>query len=272
MRVERPAASTNAATLRRRMQRLFARLRPRDDLHQQPADAHAGDVLARHRQARPKAASAPSRSRSPSGCARSRARRAPDGRRHCRSAADCRDRPACRNARCAPPTASTAAGMTSRRSAIAEAPNTMTSSAPCLSTSSMRARQRALLVRHAPLGDDRGAGGREPLGRDPQRLVDHLAARGRAAASRRRRPCGCGRARRGPAAARAAASALSRAAAATANGMILTVAIISPATTGLKAGSVANVIASIDAVEPVDRRPCRRPARRRFRRTDWRGR
>ena len=31
--------------------RLGARLRPRHDLHQQAADAHAGDVLARHRQA-----------------------------------------------------------------------------------------------------------------------------------------------------------------------------------------------------------------------------
>ena len=36
-----------------------------------------------------------------------------------------------------PPTASTAAGITSRRSAMAEAPNTITSSAPALSTSSM---------------------------------------------------------------------------------------------------------------------------------------
>ena len=77
--VERPAASTIAATraaaARRRGSR--ARLRPRDDLHQQPADAHAGDVLARHRQARRAAASAPSRSHSPSASARSPARRAP---------------------------------------------------------------------------------------------------------------------------------------------------------------------------------------------------
>ena len=36
-----------------------------------------------------------------------------------------------------PPTASIAAGITSRRSAMAEAPNTMTSSAPALSTSSI---------------------------------------------------------------------------------------------------------------------------------------
>ena len=32
-----------------RLQRLVARLRPRHDLHEQAADAHAGDVLARHR-------------------------------------------------------------------------------------------------------------------------------------------------------------------------------------------------------------------------------
>ena len=62
-----------------------------------------------------------------------------------------------------PPTASTAAGITSRRSAMADAPNTTTSSAPAFSTSSMRLGERAWLVRHAALGDDRGAGGREPL-------------------------------------------------------------------------------------------------------------
>ncbi len=42
----------------------------------------------------------------------------------------------------------------------------------------------------------------------------------------------------------ASATAWSRALAATANGMIFTVAIISPSTTGLNAGSVASVTAS----------------------------
>ena len=112
-----------------------------------------------------------------------------------------------------PPIASSAAGITSRRSAIAEAPNTMTSSAPCLSTSSIARASAVSLVRHAPLGDDRGAGGRQPLGGDLQRLVDHLGREPRQQRSRPRRPCGCDRARRGPAAACAAASAASRAAA-----------------------------------------------------------
>ena len=81
--------------------RLLARLRPRDDLHEQPADAHAGDVGARRPAARRAAASAPSRSRSPWASGRSRARPAPARRAPARPAAGCRDRPACRNARCA---------------------------------------------------------------------------------------------------------------------------------------------------------------------------
>ena len=68
MRVERPAASTRAAMRRPAFgRRLGARLRPRDDLHQQPADAHAGDVARAAPAARRAGASAPSRSRSPSG-------------------------------------------------------------------------------------------------------------------------------------------------------------------------------------------------------------
>ncbi len=73
-----------------------------------------------------------------------------------------------------PPTASIAAGMTSRRSAMAEAPNTMISSAPLLRTSVDGAGERRLLVRHALLGDDAGAGRRDARGGDLQRLVDHL--------------------------------------------------------------------------------------------------
>ena len=37
-----------------------------------------------------------------------------------------------------------------------------------------RAGERRALMRHAPLGDDRGAGGRQPLGGDLQRLFDHF--------------------------------------------------------------------------------------------------
>ena len=97
--VRRRARSRRCAG--RRRSRLLARLRPRDDLHQQPADAHAGDGRRAAPRGRPAAASAPSRSRSPWASARSPARRAPAGRARRRPAADCRDRPACRNARCA---------------------------------------------------------------------------------------------------------------------------------------------------------------------------
>ena len=62
-----------------------------------------------------------------------------------------------------PPTASTAAGITSRRSAMAEAPNTTTSSAPSFRTSSIALASARLLVRHAALGDDGRAGRRETL-------------------------------------------------------------------------------------------------------------
>ena len=134
-----------------------------------------------------------------------------------------------------PPIASTAAVITSRRSAIAEAPNTMTISAPSPSTSSMRLRQRPLLVRHAPLRHD----ARRP----------RAQAVPRSSSGSSRSPCGESRqqrrddadlahpvrARRAPAVrafARPRAHA-SRASPATANGMIFTVAIISPATTGL---------------------------------------
>ena len=76
----------------------LARLRPRRDLHQQAADAHAGDVGVGDVDARRSAGRAPSRSRSPWGCARSPARRSPACRRSCRARSDCRDRPACRRA------------------------------------------------------------------------------------------------------------------------------------------------------------------------------
>ena len=91
-----------------------------------------------------------------------------------RSASDCRDRPACRNARCVPPTASTAAGITSRRSAIADAPNTTTSSAPAFSTSSIAFATRACSCGTRRSATIAGAGRREPLRGDLQRLLDHL--------------------------------------------------------------------------------------------------
>jgi len=78
-----------------------ARLRPRHDFHQEPADAEAGERPRATPQRRRAAASESSRSRFPSASAHSRARREWAGPAPARSASDCRDRPACRNARCA---------------------------------------------------------------------------------------------------------------------------------------------------------------------------
>ena len=247
MRVERPAASTTAA-MRCAFSgsRLGARLRPRHDFHQQAADAHAGDVLARHRQAGEQPHQHPVEAVF---LRRARAARRAE-HRLARAPAPISIRlpgstgmPKCS---ISPPTASTAAGMTSRRSAMAEAPNTIDQlgarlaaprRSPCASA--------RLLVRHAALGDDRGAGRRQPLLGDLQRLLDHL---GRKARQQRRDDADLadlvGRDADERLALRRRQRRLSRAASATANGMIFTVAIISPATTGLKAGSVANVIAS----------------------------
>ena len=76
----------------------------------------------------------------------------------------------------APPISVIAAGMTSRRSAIAEAPNTITSSAPRPSNSLIDAARSA-----SSCGTRRSAmmlapAGREPLRRHAQRLVDHFGA------------------------------------------------------------------------------------------------
>ena len=144
-----------------------------------------------------------------------------------------------------PPIVSTAAGITSRRSAIADAPNTMTSSAPAASSSSMAAanarcscatRRSAIIV--APAGARRscvtfsvfsmtfGASPGSRVETTPTFLMRYGATRRRGAAFS------------------ATARAASRLVVATAKGMIFTVAIISPATTGLKAGNVAKVIDS----------------------------
>ena len=252
MRLERPAPSTTAAIDCAGLHRLLARLRPRDDFHQQAADAEPGDVLARHRQTGQKPHQHPIETvflRAARATRRAEHRTAAGMRR---SSSDCRDRPACRNARRCRRSLPAPPGMTSRRSAMAEAPNTIASSAPALSTSSSALRQRCAFVRHTPLGDDRGAGGRQPLGGDLQCLVDHfggeprqqrrhhadLADAIRRDAQQRRRP------RRR---ARRRARLWRRA-----NGMIFTVAIISPATTGRNAGSVAKRDRLVDAIEPVD--------------------
>ena len=125
-----------------------------------------------------------------------------------------------------------------------------------------RARQRRAFVRHAPLGDDRRAGGRQPLGSDLDVLFDNL---GRKSRQHRRHHANLADAmRRNTATAGLAmpASAASRAASATANGMIFTVAIGSPATTGLWADSVAKVIASSMQLSPSSRVLVERQERR----------
>ena len=98
-----------------------------------------------------------------------------------------------------PPIASTAAGMTSRRSAIAEAPNTMTSSAPALSTSSS-ARASA----RCSCGTRRSATILAPAGASRSAVTLSVfsitLSRAPAARSRSRRLCGCDRARRAAAA------------------------------------------------------------------------
>ena len=132
-----------------------------------------------------------------------------------------------------PPTASTAAGITSRVSAMADAPNTTTISAPAFSTSSSAlasalvscgTRRSATIM--APAGASRSCVTRKvfsiTLSASPGSTVEMMPTlRSLNGATR---TIGC--------AARAAATALSRAAPATAKGMIFTVAIILPATTG----------------------------------------
>ena len=162
-----------------------------------------------------------------------------------------------------PPTASSAAGITSRRSAIAEAPNTMTSSAPALSTSSIARAKRRTLVRHAPLGDDRGAGRREPLGGDLRASSRSPSARARAATSRPRRPCGCDRARRASAAALHAGQRRIARRFGDRERDDLHGRDHLAGDHRLEGRQRRERDRLVDAIERVDRRPCRRPARRR---------
>ncbi len=158
---------------------LVARLRPRHDFHQQAADAHAGDVVARSPAGRH--SSRISTQSKPFSLGLRAQPGAPSTGRPPAAPISIRLPGSTGMPKCSivPPTASTAAGMTSRRSAMAEAPNTMTSSAPCLEDLVERTSERRGLVRHAPLGDDRGARRRQPLGGDPQRLLDHLVGEAR---------------------------------------------------------------------------------------------
>ena len=210
--------------------RLLARLRPRHDFHQQAADAEPGNVLARHRQPGEKPHQHPVETvflRAPRAARRTDHRSAGGGADHHQIAgidrhAEMLDR--------------AADVLKRRRDDIAPVGDRGGAEYDGeLSTGFEhfveRLGERRAIMRYAPFGDDRGAGGRQPLGGDFQRLVDHLGG-GPGSRSTPRRPCECDKAR--PAtAALGAGHAASRADLATANGMIFTVAIISPATTGL---------------------------------------
>ena len=113
----------------------IARLRPGRDFLQQTAHAHAHDVRARHGKPANKRCSTKSK---PFTLGERAQLGRPDHRfavQTPQAAADCLDRPACRNGATAPPAATMPAGMTSRRSVIAEAPNTNRRSAPAASPS-----------------------------------------------------------------------------------------------------------------------------------------
>ena len=150
-----------------------ARLRPRDDLHQQPADAHRLDIGA----AEP---GMPARQRcSTQSKPFSLGERAQPGAPitglppSSPTAGDCRDRPACRDARCARRPRAAPAASTSRRSVMAEAPKTTTISAgPWPQPHGSR---RPAARPDAARGDRPtmvAPAGCEPLGHHLQRLVD----------------------------------------------------------------------------------------------------
>ena len=157
----------------RRVQRLIARLRPRHDLHQQAADAHAGDVLARHRQAGEKPHQHPVEAvfLRAAGAARRAQHRMP-GRiadeqkiagidRHAEMLDAAADRFKRRRDHVAPVGDGGGAEHHDELGALLE-------------HVADGGRQRFLLVRDAALGDDAGVGGCKPLGGDLERLVDHF--------------------------------------------------------------------------------------------------
>ena len=159
----------------RRLQRLIARLRPRHDLHQQAADAHAGDVLARHRQAGEKP------HQHPVEAVLLRAARAARRAEHRMPARSADQQQIAGIDRHAEMLDAAADRLERRRDDVAAVGNRggaehdRRARRPRLSTSRMSARASGgSLVRHAALGDDAGTGRRKPLGGDLQRLLDHL--------------------------------------------------------------------------------------------------
>ena len=155
------------------MQRLVARLRPGDDFHEQAADAHAGNVLARDREPGEEPHQHPIeavllRAAGAAGRAEHRVpgRRADQKQiagidRHAEMLDAAADRLERRGDHVAPVGDGGGAEDDDHLGALPE-------------HILERARERLRLVRHAPFGNDRGAGRRKPLGGDLERLVDHL--------------------------------------------------------------------------------------------------
>ena len=255
-RLRRESARTGPRRARRRRSQTSpsARLRARGDLHQQPADAHRLDVGAGDRHAGENAVQHPVEAVL---LGRARAAGSADDRQVRRArpaAADCRDRPACRNARSARRSPRSRAGMTSRRSVIAEAPKIdqrvavrarAVRARRASASGSCATRSSATIV--APAGARRASSARSVLATTlvlrPGSRVETTAKRsGRNGATdtaprRRQGLAGAPRApRRGAA-----------------KGMILTVAAMSPAATGAKRRQRRHGDRLVDAVDRGDR-------------------
>ena len=155
------------------MQRLVARLRPRHDLHQQAADAEPGNVLARHRQPGEEPHQHPVETvflGASRAARRAEHRAAVGGADHHQVAGIDRHAEMLDHA---------ADILQRRRDHVAAVGDRGSAEHHHQFRTGFehlvdRLGERRALMRHAPLGDDRGAGGRQPVGGDLQRLVDHF--------------------------------------------------------------------------------------------------
>ena len=160
------------------LHRLIARLRPRHDLHEQPADAHAGDVGARHRQSGKEPHQHPIEAVF---LRRARATRRSDHGLAAHGADQHQVAGIDRHAEVLDPPADRfhrggnhVAPVGNRRRA--EHHNKLRASVENLV---QRLRQRSLIVRHAALGDDARSGRSQPLLGDFQSLVNDLGRKPR---------------------------------------------------------------------------------------------
>ena len=223
-----------------------------------------------HRDAGSEPLAAPSRSRSLGRAAAAGQAQHRRARRCAPAAAGCRDRPACRSARPAPPAASIAAGSTSLAVGDRRGAGDQQQIAGARRRAPLGAAPGRRLVGAARLADQPPPVGGDPLGGDPRRSCPApwprcsgssvwISARAPAADRARAGP--------GPASAAIASTALEQSARGSANGMILIVATIWPGSTTACAGKVREGHRLVDHVEPVDPRrvdhqhaACRRDA------------